>query len=73
VTEAERYAAGNFLPHLKDRLQRRTIIGLNIMSEQDFINDVGKASIGDDLLGMFETIIVILAASTGFKDVETRA
>ena len=37
------------------------------MSEQDFINDVGKASIGDDLLGMFEMILIISAVSTGFR------
>ena len=37
------------------------------MSEQDFINDVEKASIGDDLLGMFEIILIILAASIGFR------
>lgn len=54
------------MPLLKDKLQRWTIIGVN-MSEQDFISDVGKASIGDDLLGMFERILVILAASTGFR------
>ena len=54
------------MPLLKDRLQRCTIIGVN-MSEQDFINDMGKASIGDDLLGMFERILIISAASTGFR------
>ena len=61
MTEAALYGAGN-LPLLKDRLHRRTMIGVNI-SEQDLMSDVGKASMGEDLLGSDDSNLEI---SSGF-------
>ena len=61
MTEADLYGAGN-LPLLNDRLHRRTMIGVKI-SEQDLINDVGKASMGEDLPGSDDSNLEI---SSGF-------